>query len=93
MRGYQKRVVYLKNTGSRLFEEAYFVIKSDNRDKRKKEITDDEDFIEEVNRIIEENLEYSAFDERKNKNYNRVFYFGLGFLISSMIFIFYTIFI
>ena len=25
MRGYQKRVIYLKNTGSRNFEEAYFV--------------------------------------------------------------------
>lgn len=29
MRGYQKRVIFVKNTGSRHIEEAYFVMRSD----------------------------------------------------------------
>ena len=53
MRGTQKRVVYLKNTGSDIFEEAYFIIK---------EKTDidilaagENDLIKEASRIINEN--------------------------------------
>ena len=48
MRGYQKRVIYLKNTGSRHFEEAYFVIRSG-------EEASPDKMIDEANRIIEEN--------------------------------------
>ncbi len=52
MRGYQKRVIYLKNMGSKNFEEAYFVLRSDAKDgdgaSRK--------MIEEANKIIDENF-------------------------------------
>ena len=50
MRGCQKRVIYLKNTGSRHFEEAYFVIRSG-------ECTSDKSMIDEANRIISENTD------------------------------------
>jgi hypothetical protein len=49
MRGYQKRVVYLKNPGSAIFEEAYFIIKESH------EADDEKTIIDEANRIIEEN--------------------------------------
>ena len=50
LRGCQKKIVFLKNTGSKIFDEAYFVI-SDN-------VWDDKicdtDMITEANRIIDE---------------------------------------
>ena len=52
MKGYQKRVIYMKNTGSPLFEEAYFVISSDTRER---ESFSEAGMIEEANRIIKEN--------------------------------------
>lgn len=52
MRGYQKRVIYLKNTGSRNFEEAYFIVRADaDGGERSPRL-----MIEEANRIVEENF-------------------------------------
>ena len=53
MRGYQRRVIFLKNTGSALFEEAYFVMRSDKLAEGKSEA----DMVSEATRIIEENFE------------------------------------
>ncbi len=50
MRGYQKRIIYLKHTGSHLFDEAYFIV-SPNGEK-----TRDADMVEEANRIIEDSI-------------------------------------
>ena len=51
MRGYQKRVIYLKNTGSRNFEEAYFIVRQDA------DVLSSSAFmIDEANKIIEENF-------------------------------------
>ena len=50
LRGCQKKIVFLKNTGSKLFDEAYFVI-SDNASEDK---ICDSDMITEANRIIDE---------------------------------------
>ena len=50
LRGCQKKIVFLKNTGSKLFDEAYFVI-SDKADSEKICRTD---MITEANRIIDE---------------------------------------
>lgn len=52
MRGYQKKVIYVKNTGSSQFEEAYFVIRTDNRS----ESSSADKMVEEANRIIKENF-------------------------------------
>ena len=51
MRGYQKRVIYLKNTGSQSFEEAYFVLRSDTSVTASSKL-----MIDEANKIIEENF-------------------------------------
>ena len=50
LRGCQKKIVFLKNTGSKIFDEAYFVIS----DKGKESAP--HDLIVEANRIIEENV-------------------------------------
>ena len=52
MRGYQKRVIYLKNMGSKNFEEAYFVLRSDAKESEKASAK----MIEEANKIIDENF-------------------------------------
>jgi len=84
MRGYQKRVVYLKNIGSSVFEEAYFVIKTGaNELEENKEVPD---FINEANRIIEE----SVRPEKKRRGkigFKETVFFITGFLISSIIYL------
>ena len=52
MRGYQKRVIYLKNTGSRDFEEAYFIVREDGAADGRSSLH----MIEEANRIFDENF-------------------------------------
>lgn len=52
LRGYQKRVVYLKNTGSEIFKEAYFVIE----DTEKAASNSTKKLVDEANRIINENF-------------------------------------
>ena len=52
MRGYQKKVIYVKNTGSRHFEEAYFVLRPDSEGAAASQ----ESMINEANRIIKENF-------------------------------------
>ncbi len=73
MRGCQKKVIYLKNTGSRNFEEAYFVIR-DSADGKSSRSS----MIEEARHIIEEN-----FGKRKRGLlYSKRWYF-LSFLLGS----------
>ena len=50
MRGYQRRVIYLKNTGSALFDEAYFVVKENGGARAQSG-----DMVSEATRIIKEN--------------------------------------
>ncbi len=52
MRGYQKKVIFLKDTGSHLFDEAYFVISRKGEEAK----VDQSDMIYEANRIIRESL-------------------------------------
>lgn len=72
MKGYQKKVIYMKNTGSRHFEEAYFVLRSDSE----KENSSGIDMIEEANRIIEEN-----FDQRKRG----ILYSGRWYILAFLV--------
>ena len=52
MRGYQKRVIYMKNTGSELFDEAYFVLRCDGA-----RHVPNVRMIDEAKKIIKENTE------------------------------------
>ena len=82
LRGCQKKIVFLKNTGSKLFDEAYFVIS----DKAKESAPPD--LIKEANRIIEENVlgkeKIDLSDSLIKRLFkNRVVVFLLGALISG----------
>ena len=82
LRGCQKKIVFLKNTGSKVFDEAYFVISDKGKE------SSSPDLIREANRIIEENIlgkennpgKYSAI---KKILKNRAVVFTLGALVSG----------
>ena len=77
MRGYQKKVIFLKDTGSNLFDEAYFVVSRKGEEAN----IEQSDMIFEANRIIKESLENKESrlkSERRNKKG-----FALPFLLGG----------
>lgn len=80
VRGCEKRVVFLKNTGSEYFEEAYFVLCSCA------DGISEKDMIAEANRIIED--AENKRDNRKARILSRsnVISFVSGLVISSLAF-------
>lgn len=79
IKGCQKKIIMINDTGSDVFDQAYFIVK-DNENDRKLSKTD---MIREANRIIEENLLGAYFCGSKTngrkKEYGR-FVFFLGAL-------------
>ena len=67
VRGCQKKIIYLKNTQSNIFEEAYFVIKDDLSCEK----TEEYDMVKEANRILAENFEF----EEKSTFFGRIIRF------------------
>ena len=53
MRGYQKKVIFFKDTGSRFFDEAYFIVSQQGEAAH----IEQSDMVFEANRIIKESLE------------------------------------
>ena len=76
MRGCQKKVVFLKNTGSDFFEEAYFVLRSDIPNRR----YTDADIIREANRIIDENI-----GKRRRINIRGWLFFAVSFILGAIL--------
>ena len=60
VRGYQKKVIFIKNAGSNFFEEAYFVLKDDEKNRIFSHAT----MVSEANKIIEENFENYLYCSR-----------------------------
>ncbi len=80
MKGTQRKVMYFKNTGSPMFEEAYFVIR-EGADKIAQ--STEEDFIKEANRIINESTRKT---QKENKLFlNSALIFLSGFISSALI--------
>ena len=77
MKGYQKRVIYLKNTGSHIFDEAYFVVSREGESAVTKG-----DMVVEANRIIEESLNEGAEEIRR---FSGVASFLLPFFLGALI--------
>lgn len=84
MRAYQKKVIFLKNTGSELFDEAYFVISCDEN----RRIFSHATMVSEARRIIEENFEEK---KRRIKIFSPVSI--LSFLVGSLISVLACVFI
>lgn len=84
MRGYQKKVIFLKDTGSHLFDEAYFVMSRRGEDAA----IEQSDMVFEANRIIKESLgdnESRIGRERARKKRNFLIPFLIGALISAAV--------
>ena len=84
MRGYQKKVIFLKDTGSHLFDEAYFVVSREGEAAH----IDQSDMVFEANRIIKESLEGKELRVRGKDggfSFGPIFSFFLGALISLLI--------
>lgn len=82
MRGYQKKVVCLKNTGSDLFEEAYFILKSTDEEgsfEKRQEI-----LIKEASRIIEDSL-CNGEKRKKRAIPASISLYAAGFLSAALI--------
>lgn len=78
MRGCQKKIVFLKNTGSHIFDEAYFILKSDGQEqKNDKNVT--RDMVCEANRIIEEN-----FGLVKKRRIPRACLYAISFILGAL---------
>lgn len=93
MRGYQKKVIFLKDTGSHLFDEAYFVVSRVGEEAN----IDQTDMVYEANRIIKESLEGKELrikGKEKRSTHTFLLPFFLGAL-SALVFVvgFYYLFI
>lgn len=84
MRGYQKKVIFLKDTGSHLFDEAYFVVSRKGEEAH----IEQSDMVYEANRIIKESLKDKELRIRGEGNKSKSGFFVpffLGILITSLI--------
>lgn len=78
MRGYQKKVIFLKDTGSHLFDEAYFVVSRKGEEAK----IDQSDMVFEANRIIKESLKDKELRIRGERGRNKKGFF-LPFLLGA----------
>ena len=89
VRGYQRRVVFLKNTGSALFDEAYFLMSERGQNNSPSE----SEMVKEANRIISENLTSGRVPDRAPTQVFRFIIkqipaFLLGAILSAVICLF-----
>ena len=91
MRGYQKKVIFLKDTGSHLFDEAYFVVSRKGEEAH----IEQSDMVYEANRIIKESLEDKELRIRGEGNKSLSGFFIPFFIgvFSTLLFAFGTYFI
>ncbi len=84
LRGYRRKVIFLKDTGSPYFDEAYFVLSHEGEGAS----VDQSDMVLEANRIINESLEDVASRirrERARKKREFLIPFFLGAIISILL--------
>jgi hypothetical protein len=77
LRGCQKKVVFLKNTGSQVFEEAYFVIKPEF------EAISEYEIISEATKIANGCAEPQVRRKKKRWGFN-LFLFSLGLFCGAL---------
>lgn len=75
IKGTQKNIIFLKNTGSEFFDEAYFILSHSARSKR------NEDIVAEASRII---ADASKDDCRKNTKGRSLLLFSLGVVFGAL---------
>ncbi|MBQ7363115.1 MAG: hypothetical protein IJW48_01550 [Clostridia bacterium] len=81
LRGCQKKIVFLKNTGSKIFDEAYFVISA----KDEASDTSSEKMIDEAKRIIAEATFEDGTSDGGVTFRKRFFKYALPFLAGGVV--------
>ncbi|MBQ8174433.1 MAG: hypothetical protein IJ009_03425 [Clostridia bacterium] len=76
VKGCQGKVIRVKSAGSRLFDEAFFVLRGDAAD------AGEGDMLAEANRILEENMLPPR--RRASSPSARLLFFALGFAAASV---------
>ena len=78
-RGCEKRIIHIKDTNSDLFEEAYFILRSDFTEKR--ENCSKDQMVKEASRIIKDTLPlaYPSKTQRKSNVFVKPFVIGASF--------------
>ena len=66
VRGCQRKVIFLKNTESKIFSEAYFIVDDKARD------ASESDMVREANRIIDENLALTTVSRESQRGVGRI---------------------
>ena len=77
IKGCQKRIIFVKNTGCDLFDEAYFVLKDD--------IPYNDDFNANIVRVANEVINQSGLPTRKKKSRKGLWCFLLGSFLTTLI--------
>ena len=80
IKGCQKKIIYLKNTESGLFDEAYFVVSRDGGAAGAGET----DMINEAKRIIEGASEQECITKKKKRK--SIWFFSLGCVCATLFF-------
>ena len=88
LRGCEKRIYYMKNTGSALFEEAYFILKNDLGNSTKSQ-----SLAEEAERIIGESCDIFSKKYKRKTKLGRAAFFSLGAAFASAVIGVITLFI
>lgn len=82
MKGTQKKMLLLKNTGSDIFDEAYFILK----DTLPPRPVEQSEMIREANRIVNENLISGYFrSDRKKKGIEGARHFLCGLICGGVL--------
>ena len=79
LRGYQKKIIFLKNIGSDVFDEAYLVM----NERYEKERFIKKDMITEAEKIINESLNRASGRRKISKK--TLFCVGISFLIGAIL--------
>lgn len=80
VRGCQKRTVHIRDTGSKYYEEAFFILRPGALDSNAQS-----DMIEEAMRIAEETLNSAVPEKkRKKKNTRDLLIFASGFISGAL---------
>ena len=67
IRGYQKKIIFLKNINSRIFDQAQFIVSCENERKYSKR-----EMMAEANRIIEENFDIDGKRKRRLRGFLKI---------------------
>ena len=93
IKGTQKKIIVVKNPKSRIFDEAYFVVRSDGGKSALLNVTHD-DMVSEANKIIARSLtpeDPGPEKKRENSRRTRLLWYLFGAASSGALFLLFSL--